>query len=290
MHCCHTFGQIHRSLNGTLFRMSPLIFIGLAFIAYRFYKARYAPAGPNAAPSKSLVDPNVVAIVLNTVTTICGIIYLVTLNSGFRVFAVGAAAISSVFVVVMNYGLPQVSRQAIRVPLQEWFGRCLSGAEFPFLFFALMFIHDYASQVGWAFGLADYVAVLILVRRSVWFLGTHASKSSAVSNSRPWQMLGNPLWTFLKLKEPKVLEISTLAEVLIGFWLVLLVLTPARQLLNTFVYWTFLRVKYMAPRSRPGHLAAWQKIDARTKHIRVRIPAIERLVQFAVQWFNQGNM
>ena len=85
-----------------------------------------------------------------------------------------------------------------------------------------------------------------------------------------------------------MLEFCNLAEIAIGFWLILLIITPARQLMNIFVYWTYLRIKYMAPRSKPGHSAAWSRIDTMTTGLRASMPLLNKPVEFMVKWFHQG--
>ena len=256
----------------------------VVYLAYRFYKSRTSGA---PTQSSSLFSPQTVAVALNTLCVLSGLAYLVTFNSTARFFCAISTIMSSVYVVVTNYGLPNVSRAAIRQPLQEWFARCMSGAEFPFLFFSLAFMSDNASQFGGVipFGIADYASILLIVRRSVWFLGTHGAKAWA--SNRLWSRFGARVWTALKIKEGRIMELVNLTEIMIGFWLIVLVITPARQLMNVFVYWNYLRIRYMAPRSRPGHVMAWQKLDAKTKSIRASIPILDKPVGFLIRWFNQ---
>jgi hypothetical protein len=264
------------------------IIVAIAFVGYRFYKSRSVAGVVPKLPVLGIFDPNMVAIALNLVTAVCGLFYLISFNSTGRFLTVAASVVSSALVVVSNYGVPQISRQAIRAPLQDWFARCMAGAEFPFLYFSLMFLGGYASQFGPILGLAEYVAVVILVRRAIWFLGTHASKSPVVSSNKVWLNTGNRLWLVLKARETTILELSAMFEVLIGFWMIVLIFSQARQLMSTFVYWTFLRIKYMAPRSRALHLGAWQQVDRMTKSVRVKIPVLEKPIQMGVKWFNQG--
>ena len=266
--------------------MSPWLIVVAVFMAYRSYKSRKAPLTPSAL---SFLTPHMVPLLLNSVCAIAGLIYLVTFNSSARFYAAASAVISSLFIVGTNYGVPQVSRAAIRQPLQDYFARCMSGAEFPFLFFVLMFVNDYATQVYGSvipFGLADYLVGVLMVRRSVWFLGSHGSK--AWTGYAVWNRFGNRIWGLLKSREAKVLEFCNLAEIAIGFWLILLIITPARQLMNIFVYWTYLRIKYMAPRSKPGHSAAWSRIDTMTTGLRASMPLLNKPVEFMVKWFHQG--
>jgi hypothetical protein len=225
---------------------------------------------------------------LNVVCACAGSVYFATFSSTARFVCVVSAIINAGYIIVTNYGLPKVSRNAIRQPLQEYFSRSMSGAEFPFLYFAMMFSSDSASQIGgvFPFGLADLVSVVLMVRRSVWFLGTHGSKAWA--GNRVWESTGSRVWRTIKSQESRVMELVNLAEVLLGFWVVLLLFTPVRNFLTCFVYWTYLRIKYMAPRSRAAHQAAWGVLDRQTEWIQRLVPFLERPRAFMVRWFNQG--
>jgi hypothetical protein len=260
--------------------MFPWLLAIAAVFAYRYFKSR---------GSIPVIAPATVPVILNGVCLTAGFVYLVSFNPTARFFSVASSILSSFIIIYTNYGIPRISRQAIKQPLQEYMTRCMSGAEFPFLFFVLMFTNDYASQVGGGvvpFGVADYLTVLLMVRRSAWFLGSHGAK--AWSSKPVWEKIGMPFWAALRSREASIMSGVNLVEILVGFWLVLLSLTPARQLMNTFVYWTFLRIKYMAPRSRASHLAAWRTIDIKTRWMRKSVPVVEKPVGYMVNWFNQG--
>lgn len=270
--------------------MSPwLIAIFLGYIAFRFYRSKY-PLTTTATATPGIMSPQSVAVLLNVVCVSAGLVYFVTFNSTSRFVCVLATILNSAYIIYTNYGLPQVSRQAIKQPLQEYFARSMSGAEFPFLYFTMMFTNDYASQVTggvFPFGLADYVSIVLIVRRSIWFLGAQGTKAWA--GNAVWRSFGSRMWSVLKSNETRVLEAVNMAEILLGFWVVLLVLTPARNILTCFVYWTYLRIKFMAPRSRAAHQAAWATIEKRTQKIQALVPFLEKPKAFLANWFNQGQ-
>ncbi len=273
--------------------MSPILFAIVAVLGYRYYKSRHATEDPSVnSPTSSLrkfiSDPAMVSVALNSVVTVCGLLYLLTLNGSYRFCCLIAALVNSAYIITVNYILVEDPRQPSK-SLKEKLATCMTGAEFPFLFLPLMFINAFATETFggsvFPFAVGDYLVVLILVRRAVWFLGTHGSKSWV--NTKPWAMVGAPLWARLKPREAHILHLSVLAEISIGFWLILLVLTPARQLINTFVYWNYLRMKYMGPRSRPGHAAAWESIDRMTAPMRAKVPFVEKPLTLVKQWFNK---
>lgn len=261
--------------------MSPWLLAVLGLMAYKYWSKKRGGSIPS-------VSPQTIPVILNSICVIAGLIYLVSFNPSGRFFCVVSAIVSSIYIIYTNYGLPKVSRAAIKVPLQEYVAQCLTGAEFPFLFFAMMFTNDYAYQVGGGiipFGIADYLGILLILRRSLWFIGSHGSRAW-VSNP-VWGRYGNLAWALLKSRETAVMSFVNIAEIFIGLWMTLLVITPARQILNTFVYWNLLRIKYMAPRSRGSHIAAWSWFDAKTKGVRSAVPLLDKPVQIGVKWFNQ---
>ena len=273
--------------------MSPIIVGIIAVLAYRYYKSRTsaedsASVGPSNSIRQFISNPAMVSVALNGAVTVCGVIYLLSLNGSYRFYCLLVSLLNSAYIITVNYILVEDPRQPSKT-LKDKLATCMTGAELPFLFLALMFINANATDAfGGAvfpFAIGDYLVVLILVRRAVWFLGTHGSKSWA--NTKPWDLVGSPLWARLKPHEAYILHLSVLAEIFIGFWLILLVITPARQLINTFVYWNYLRMKYLAPRSRPGHAAAWDAIDRLTVPLRAKIPVVEKPIELAKQWFNK---
>ena len=259
--------------------MSPWLIAIFVFVAYKYIKSKRPQA---FAGTSTWFKPENYAVILNVGSVVCGVWYLTTFNSVGRFACVAASAAASLYIVFTNYGLPRLSRQSIRAPLQEWFSKCMSGMEFPFLFFTLMFVNEHGSLLP--FGLANYVSVLLIVRRAVWFLGATWSKAP----SPLWLKLGHSLWLGIKSRESFILHACSVLEVLMGFWYVFLVVTPNRQLMTMFVYWTYLRIRYMAPRSRSAHLAAWTTIGAWVAPVRRAVPLLEKPIEWGVAWFNQG--
>ena len=153
--------------------------------------------------------------------------------------------ISSIVTVLSNYGTPKISEY------KQWLSTVAQGADFPFFMISMIFISK-------SLGIADYLGMLIIGRRSLWFIATHASKTE--SKSAIWKSI-EPKWLVAKALEDKILLISATCEIMIGIWLVIMLLTPQRQLLSLFVYWNYLRLRFNAPRSQQYHQRAWSVID-----------------------------
>jgi hypothetical protein len=252
--------------------------IGGLFLAYRLYgvykqrRSGTPPAGNR--PPQSLI------IILNVLSVITGFVYLFSFNYSIRFFSNLSAIASSLLVVYTNYGLPAVSRQSIKLPLMHWVQRAMAGAEFPFLFFCLMFLNPSAPVV-------DYAVTIVMLRRSIWQLGAHGTKAWA--GTRLWEGFGKRGWMVCKSYENQILNFSTNLEIVIGFIFIVLLFTPMRQIVTLFVYWTFLRLKYQLPRSRASHSTAWGSIDQLTRGVRERVPFIGKFVDYGVKWFNQSQ-
>jgi hypothetical protein len=250
------------------------------------YYKRKSGSVPNTESPTSGFNPKSLVVLLNGICVVAGSFYLVSANSSARFFSVVSAILASVLVILANYGLPKISRSAIRQPLQEYFARCMSGAELPFLFFSLMFTNDATSkQLGLIpLGLGDYISVVLIVRRSLWFLGSHGSV--AWKGIGVWDRYFQPLWLRLNARTNSIVELASFIEILLGFWFIALLLTPARQLMVCFVYWNFLRIRYLVPRSRASHLTAWSRLDSATLKLRQSVPLLDKPIAFVKNWFN----
>merc|ERR1711865_954601 len=107
--------------------------------------------------------------------------------------------------------------------LKPWLQQAMNGPDFHWLFFVLIFVTAYPS----------IIVVAIIGRRSLWSVGTYASKN--MQENRLWKMF-EPTWTKLKARETEVMQYSTLAEVLLGIWLTISMLLPTRQILACMLY------------------------------------------------------
>jgi len=271
--------------------MSPVLIGIVCLIAYRYYKHRQSvAAGANPGESAKSFNPTIISVALNAVTTISGLFHLFTQNQTARFWSIAASVVNSVYIVYMNYGLPKMTRSNMMGPFREWVAKAMSGAEFPFLFFSLIFLNAIATTLMGSvlpFGIGEFLAFLVILRRSIWFIGNHGSKFWAATTI--WAKYGSLIWSSLKYQEPMIMHIAVVSEIFIGFWFIVLLFTPARQLMNLFVYWNYLRIRYMSPRSRPGHAAVWIQLDDFTHGIRKSFPVLEKPIQIAVDWFNGGQ-
>merc|ERR1719382_398419 len=144
-----------------------------------------------------------------------------------------------------------------------WLQKAMMGVDFHFLFFALIFLTAYPSLL----------ALAILGRRSLWFVGTYC-KNNTPGNTL-WLRVA-PSWEKLKAREEEVLSYSTLAEILLGFWLVVALVLPTRQILTCILYWNYLKTRYQVPRSHQQHAQAWGKLYQQAAPLLKVAPFLEK--------------
>lgn len=179
-----------------------------------------------------------------------------------------------------NYGAPPIPqglswsnwKEVAATTLQPWLQKVMSGVDFHFLFFAVIFLTAYPSI--WALS--------ILARRSLWSVGTYATKE--MPENRLWKMVA-PTWNKLKARETDVQSFFALAEVLLAFWLTLSLFLPSRQILTCFLYWNYLRTRYQMPRSQPLHAAAWKQLGGHAEPVLSRVPILRKPIDMAQAWF-----
>lgn len=191
------------------------------------------------------------------------------LNSGFTVY--GTARSKGKLPPQLNSYSMEGLKSAM-MAAQPFFQEIMSSKEFHFLFFAVIFLSAYPS-----------VPVLcILARRALFVLCTLAPKYA--QTWRVWLMF-EPRWQMIKQQEKEIVAYSVLAEIVLGFWLVVQIATPSRQIMTTFMYWNFLKVRYQSPQSNASHAAAWRTLQAKTAPLFQALPFLNMPLSYAQNWF-----
>ena len=220
----------------------------------------------------SAIPAQNVVLTLHFATVIGSMAFLGSLGSNIiRFYVFLAALLSSVVALLANYGVPG------RTTYQAWLAQAAHGADFPF--FMLTSIVLSAQSLG----LGDVLAVAVVMRRALWALGVAVEKRrDAGALVRRVQ----EVWMAVRRKEGVILNVMSLFEIFIGFYLVGMLLTPSRQIFTVFVYWNFLRLRFNAPRSRPLHAGAWAIIERWAEPI-VKIQIVGKGVDKVKSWFLQ---
>jgi len=146
------------------------------------------------------------------------------------------------------------------------------GVDFHFLFFALIFLAAQPSL--WA--------LAILFRRSLWSVGTHWDKNPP----GPWLWRKfSSQWEKLKAKQKEVLYYSTMAEILLAFWLTASLFLPTRQIFTCILYWNYVKTRYQMPRSHEMHEKAWTELGQKVQPILQKLPILQKPIDLAKGWF-----
>jgi hypothetical protein len=120
--------------------MSPTLIGIVALIAYKYYRYRQsAKAGDQgSSPARWISNPTLMSVMLNAFTIVSGFYHLMTWDPMARFWSIAASIANSIYILVMNYGTPKLSREAIMEPIREWVGKAMSGTEFSSLFFSFI--------------------------------------------------------------------------------------------------------------------------------------------------------
>lgn len=225
------------------------------------------------------------------VTVIAGVLYVLPVEfiglggvkKLFWLSCMWSTVTSCMLTLGANYGSPpfpenfQISNwrqgmQEVSVKLQPWLQQAMTSADFPVLFFALIFLA--AHPTIWV--------LLILGRRSLWSVCTVCAKE--YPNNRLWKMF-EPRWNGLKAQNNQILEYSAFAEVGLGLWLTVALFLPMRQILTCILYWNYLKMRFQMPRSNPQHAKAWGMIGQRVDPLFKALPILNKPLDMAKNWF-----
>mmetsp|Transcript_119744 Transcript_119744/g.346106 ORF Transcript_119744/g.346106 Transcript_119744/m.346106 type:complete len:274 (-) Transcript_119744:215-1036(-) len=245
------------------------------------------------APYLPAMNPQMISYYGHSCTLFTGIVYVMpieflglgTVKRVAYMMCLWSAVLTAVMAMKANYGSPPLPEGSpfamvkglmsggMPRPLQEWMQKAMTSIDFHFLFFAVNFVTAYPS----------IIPVLILGRRSLWTVGTHCSKTPE-AGGRLWAMF-KPRWEMLKAREEEVLLYSALGEILLAFWLTASLLLPTRQFLCCFLYWHYLKIRYMTPRSHKLHDKAWRQLGQQVAPVLKVAPFLQKPIDMAKGWF-----
>mmetsp|Transcript_5714 Transcript_5714/g.10260 ORF Transcript_5714/g.10260 Transcript_5714/m.10260 type:complete len:274 (-) Transcript_5714:82-903(-) len=252
------------------------------------------------APVLGALDPQKTAVQGHLMTVVFAALYILpfefvglgVLKRPAYLTSLWSNVLTLIWSIKSNYGAPptpsfgaagfsfsglKASAQNALQQLAPWLQKAMMGPDFHWLFFVLIFLTAYPTVF----------AVLIIGRRSLWSVGTYYAKNQP--DSRLWKAFSST-WDKLKAREAEVLQYSTLAEILLGIWLVVSWALPTRQILTTFLYWNFLKTRYQVPRSQQAHLQAWQMLGQKVDPIVSKVPILNKPIDLVKGWFQAQQM
>lgn len=184
----------------------------------------------------------------------------------------------------VNYGPPPIPQitgfsmaaiQQVMPTVQPWLMQTTQSVEFHFMFFSLIFVLTNSS----------IFAVLILGRRSFWSVCTYCARNES-TQGRLW-LIVKPRWEKLKAVEQEVLQQSALAEILLGFWLAVNIFLSRQMntIVTCFLYWTYLKIRFQAPKSAVHHVKAWRQIESTAQPLLRVAPFLSKPIDMAKEFF-----
>lgn len=206
----------------------------------------------------------------------------------FYVFSMWSTILTSMYTINANYGMPAMpqglsfSMAAIKqalAPMQPWLQKVMiNSKDFSWLFFALIFLTAYPSVPP----------LMLLMRRSLWSVCGYASKAdNNMSGNFLWKRF-QPIWEAkLKPQTEQINQMSALAEIGLGFYLVVSMLFPWRQMLLTLLYWNYLTTRFKIPSSHDLHARAWSIVGQKVEPLLRMAPFLRPLIEKAKGYFQR---
>lgn len=247
------------------------------------------------APYLPVLNPQKTAMLGHMVTLGAGFVYILPVELAglgavkrpMFMLSMWSTILTCMSTIKANIGLPAISMpgglslstiksgaQTAMMQIQPWLQKAMMSPDFAFLFFALIFLTAYPSVAP----------LVILGRKSLWTVCTLAEKE--MPENRSWLRF-KPIWeNKLKPKTEQVTHYAALAEIALGFYLVVCLMLPTRQLLATLLYWNYLTTRYKVPRSRKHHGPAWKEIGDRFEPVFKALPILRKPVTMAQGFFD----
>ena len=102
-----------------------------------------------------------------------------------------------------------------------------------------------------------------------------------------WERI-KPQWEQIKAQEKDILKMSSVIEISLGFYLLIMLVVEQdiSRAMSLFIYWSFLRIRFHAPKSKPVHTEAWQFIEAKAAPL-LALPMVPKIVEIGKAQFTK---
>ncbi|CAD7969113.1 unnamed protein product [Amoebophrya sp. A25] len=240
----------------------------------------YLPAKVTAPIDRMTASPQSFVVQCHSFALLSAIVYVIPFDLlGFQIqayfysAAMWCSLAASCITIVSNYGSPPVREGWEKCKV--YLGTVVPATEFHWLFYATIFIT-----------FPPCLPVLAIpARRSLWAILKFAGKNM---QAVPQLAQLKPQYDQLMAKEAEVMLYSAVAEVALGFYLILMLIFPeTRSIMIVFVYWTFLRMRYQNPKSQKQQQAAWELVGQRVEPVLEKVPPLRKAVDYAKVYFQK---
>ncbi|XP_043716540.1 transmembrane protein 33 homolog [Telopea speciosissima] len=192
-------------------------------------------------------------------------------NRAYRLSFMGTAC-SSLYSLYSLYGKPRAWNLQV---LQVWFQSVVATKDFMYFLYCLMFV---TSQLHLKFALIPVLCQAL--EHVAKFLRRNFGRSSLYR-----KYMEDPcLWVETNTTTLNILTAH--AEIALGFLLIVSLFSWQRNIVQTFMYWQLLKLKYKAPVTASYQQSVWAKIG-RTVHPLVNqyAPFLNTPLSFAKRWW-----
>jgi hypothetical protein len=192
-------------------------------------------------------NPHLLLAVMHFILTLSAVVCVLplgTISFLLHQFCTAVSILVHMTALATNY---PTTFSEIKANWRIYLSKVSQSPDFQFLYFTLIFL-----------SVRPVILVyLILARRSHWFVGTQCSKNG----DAPFWSRVAPLWAKLQEMKDMIDIYSVVAEQCQGLILLFGIFFPGRQVLGTFLYWSFLKHRYVCPRSRPMQEKGWAALE-----------------------------
>ncbi|EIE18733.1 hypothetical protein COCSUDRAFT_68176 [Coccomyxa subellipsoidea C-169] len=158
--------------------------------------------------------------------------------------------------------------------LKAWFVPVATSTDFQYLLLSFMFLQT---------------RPMTLVVVPIWVLALYhffAYASQHFSSNPLWVKYGADAHRFLSANQGQALVFNAGAEIGAGLLLLLGLLTPARSIMLTFIYWrNFLPARYNTPDSSAYHRQAWGMLAERAAPVLRAVPMLQVPISYIKRGF-----
>jgi hypothetical protein len=239
------------------------------------------PGAPSASNGLLRLDRQSIQFLANSwvlIMTIVTMFPFVPRGLGDRAyrFALVGTGLACAHSLYSQYGIP---RSWNLNGLQTWLQSVVLGSDFLQLLYCIVFASA-AVPIKYA--------VLPVACRSLEQVAPYL-KHNFSSTQLYRKFLAKPC-LFVETNVTALRALSANSEVGLGFLLIVLLVTPQRNVVQALVYWQLLKLKYHSPTSSLYHREAWSKLGARVNPLIQRFaPFLQTPLSYVQGWFLRAS-
>eukprot|EP01018_Ginkgo_biloba_P023899 Gb_12610 [translate_table: standard] len=176
------------------------------------------------------------------------------------------------YAIYSQYGKPRAwNLQAIQV----WLQSLMATKDFLYLLYCFVFV---SSPMPIKFALVPVLC------RSLEYVARFLRRNFSSANLYRKYLEDACLW--IETNNTTLNILSSNSEIGLGFFVIILLFSRQRNIVQAFMYWQLLKHMYRAPMTSSYHRSAWEKIGMHANpYINHYAPILRTPISFAQRWF-----